>query len=184
MSQGARSSCSAFSVVGKLEEDESVLHVFDDRRRTGGRREYLCRLQDGEVGDGGSRWLKEDEVPGEQLTVWEAGEAARNDKLVYARAADKRKAKRDGEKATLVASFKSTEWGRLLLSQKIVGRKDTAPNRKPDCETALTEMGRDDFMIHTIATCSRRRFRRRRTLAIPSDSALQSVARSATGASS
>ena len=34
MSQGARSSCSAFSAVGKLEEDEAVLHVFDDRRRT------------------------------------------------------------------------------------------------------------------------------------------------------
>ena len=73
----------------------------------------------GKSGIGGSRWLKEDEVPGEVLTVWEAGEAARNDKHLYARAADKRKAKRDGEKATLVAPFKSTEWGRMLLSQKI-----------------------------------------------------------------
>ena len=157
MSQGARSSGSSFSVVGKLEEDESVLHVFDDRRRTGGRREYLCRLRDGEVGEGGSRWLKEDEVPGEQLTVWEAGEAARNDKHLYARAADKRKAKRDGEKATLVAAFKTTEWGRMLLSQKISSRKDAAPNRKPDCERALAEMGRDDFMIHTIATSDPKR---------------------------
>ena len=70
------------------------------------------------VGPCGATTRQEDE-PGEQLTVWEAGEAARNSKLLYERAADKRKAKRDGEKATVVALFKSTEWGRMLLSQKI-----------------------------------------------------------------
>ena len=56
-----------------------------------------------------------------------------------------------------MAPFKSTEWGRMLLSQKIITRKDAAPNRKPDCEAALTEMNRDDFMIHTIATSDPKR---------------------------
>lgn len=48
-SQGGRSDVSSFSAVERLQEGEEVTHVFDDsgttghRRRTGGRREYLCR---------------------------------------------------------------------------------------------------------------------------------------------
>ena len=53
MSQGARSNSSSFSAAGQLEEGESIVRVFDDRRRTGGAREYLCRLQDGVVWEGG-----------------------------------------------------------------------------------------------------------------------------------
>ena len=115
MSQGARSNASTFSALGELAEDESVAHVFDDRRRTGGHRDYLCRLAE----SGESRWLKAADVPGECLTVWEAGEAARIDKRDYDRSKNSRKQKRDAEVRTEVQTFRDSERGKMLLSQQI-----------------------------------------------------------------
>ena len=81
MSQGDRSNASGFTAVGEFAEWETVEYVFDDRRRTGGHREYLCRVGDFEE----PRWLKATDVSGECLAVWEAGEAARIDKRDYER---------------------------------------------------------------------------------------------------
>ena len=96
MSQGGRSDTSDFSAVGRLQEGEVVEHVFDERRCSGNRgREYLCRLVDSEP-----RWLAAKDVSGDNLTVWEAGEAARVDRQDYERAKKSRAAKREHEKPT------------------------------------------------------------------------------------
>ena len=153
MSQGARSNASTFSAVGELAEDESVAHVFDDRRRTGGHRDYLCRLAE----SGESRWLKAADVPGECLTVWEAGEAARIDKRDYDRSKNSRKQKRDAEVRTEVQTFRDSERGKMLLSQQINTRSDAGPNRKSDCMRALGRMRQENFKLYTIRTSDPKR---------------------------
>ena len=103
MSQGARSNAS--TAVGELAEGETLQHVFSDRRRTGGNREYLCRVRE----SGEALWLKAADVSGECLTVWETGEAARIDKRDYDRSKNTRKQKRDSEASTLVQTFRSLD---------------------------------------------------------------------------
>ena len=125
MSQGGRSDTSAFSAGGRLQEGEVVEHVFDDRRRTGGRCEYLCRVTGSE-----SRWLPAEDVSGENLTVWEAGESARVDKRDYERSKKSRAAKRAQEKPTTVQTFRDSEPGKMLLSQKINTHAGAGPHRK------------------------------------------------------
>ena len=125
MSQGGRSDTSTFSAGGRLQEGEVVEHVFDDRRRTGGRREYLCR-----VVDSGPRWLPAEDVSGDNLTVWEAGEAARVDRRDYELAKKSRAAKREQEKPTIVQTFRDSEPGKMLLSQKINTHAGAGPHRK------------------------------------------------------
>jgi hypothetical protein len=65
------------------------------------------------------RWLRAADVSGEYLTVWEAGEAARIDKRDYDRSKNSRKQKRDAEVCTEVQTFRDSEPGKMLLSQKI-----------------------------------------------------------------
>ena len=152
MSQGGRSDTSTFSAGGRLQEGEVVEHVFDDRRRTGGRREYLCR-----VVDSGPRWLPAEDVSGDNLTVWEAGEAARVDRRDYELAKKSRAAKRAQEKPTIVQTFRDSEPGKMLLSQKINTIAGAGPHRKSDCEMALQRMRGDDFKLHTIRTSDLKR---------------------------
>jgi len=153
LSQGAASNASTFTEVGELAEDETVVHVFDDRRRTGGHRDYLCRVEEDEE----ARWLKAADVPGECLTVWEAGEAARIDKRDYDRSKDSRKRKRDAEARSEVQTFCDTEPGKFLLSQGVKTRSDAAPNRKSDCIRALGRMRQENFKLHTIRTSDPKR---------------------------
>ena len=150
MSQGGRSDTSDFSAVGRLQEGEVVEHVFDDRRCSGNRgREHLCRLVDSEP-----RWLAAKDVSGDNLTVWEAGEAARVDRRDYERNKKSRAAKREHEKPTLVQTFHDSEPGKMLLSQKINTNAGSGPHRKSDCVRALQ---RDDFKLHTIRTSDLKR---------------------------
>ena len=44
------------------------------------------------------------------MATWEAGEAARNDRVLYARSADEREVRQDREKATEVVTFSTTEY--------------------------------------------------------------------------
>ena len=109
------SNTSEFSATGAAVEDEVITRVIKDRRRTGGAREYLCRIQ----GVTDPAWRASNDVSGECLATWEVGEAARVDLEEYERTKDSRKQKRDAEKASLTSVFRSTRWGKMLLSQKI-----------------------------------------------------------------
>jgi hypothetical protein len=153
MSQGDRSNASGFTAVGEFAEWETVEYVFDDRRRTGGHREYLCRVGDFEE----PRWLKATDVSGEFLAVWEAGEAARVDKRDHDRSKNARKQKRDAEVSSSVQTFRDSEAGKMLLSQRPNVRSDAGPNRKSDCTRAMARMSQDNFKLHTIRTSDHKR---------------------------
>ena len=148
MSQGGKSNASDFSAVGKLDEGETIQRVIKERRRSGGRREYLCRVH----GDEQPRWLPQADVTPECLTVWETGEAARVDAANYERDKKARKVVRDAARPTEVYTFRETQQGKLLLSQTINTLKNAADNRKSDCTRAMARMREDDFKLHIIRT--------------------------------
>ena len=55
------SNTSEFSATGAAVEDEVITRVIKDRRRTGGAREYLCRIQ----GVTDPAWRASNDVSGE-----------------------------------------------------------------------------------------------------------------------
>lgn len=74
MSQG--SATSQTTAVGELADDEQVAHIFSQRRKTGGKIEYLCKVASYvSVGIGGpemrNEWLKPAEIKGKVLAACE-----------------------------------------------------------------------------------------------------------------
>ena len=74
MSQG--SATSQTTAVGELADDEQVAHIFSQRRKTGGKIEYLCKVASYvSVGIGAAEmrneWLKPAEIKGNVLAAWE-----------------------------------------------------------------------------------------------------------------
>lgn len=148
------SNASGFSETEPAAEGEVIVRVIADRRRTGGKREYLCRI----TGDMRPRWRADNDVSEELLTVYESAEAVRIDREEYERSKDSRKRRRDEEKCTLVHTFRDSDIGKLLLSQTIRSRGgQAAPNRMPDVRLTMELLKEDGMELHEIRTSDDKR---------------------------
>ena len=107
MSQGRATSRT--SAVGELADDDEVRYIFSQRRKAGGKLEYLCKVASGEPdGLGGSEcrneWLKPSDIKGPILAEWEVANSRRLEEEKYKDTSNKRRAARDQVATMRVAS--------------------------------------------------------------------------------
>ena len=125
MSQG--SATSRTTAVGELADGDEVQYIFSQRRRTGGKLEYLCKVfsaePDGRVdSEGRDEWLKPSDISASFLAEWEVMHSRRLEEVKHKDTSNKRRVQRDQVASMRVLTFKDSAMGKLLQSQTLKTR--------------------------------------------------------------
>ena len=155
LSQG--SATSRTSAVGELADGDVVQYIFSQRRKTGGKYEYLCKIRgaepDGRVDpEGRDEWLKPSDISASSLAQWEVMVSRRLEETKHKDTSNKRRALRDEVASMRVIHFKESDVGKLMRSQIVKTREGAAPNRHTDSVGALVVM--QEILLYEINSSS------------------------------